>query len=160
MAKTWKFGYQNDGARAAESPFTNIQLNIGSYALKQDEPDECQLSNTTTPIDQPELVTYQSSTIKKIPTKVKVSNPTSDTEGVMYGVRVDEVLRGTSDTDDNFIVDLPIVVNISVKHPINSAISAGVVNEAISRALSALTTDSGTSRVTDLMRSALKPTTN
>lgn len=161
MAITWKFGYTNDSVVEAGLPMDHINIQpVNQYALKVDEPDECQLSNVTTPIDQPEVLTYQASTVKNIPTKIKVSNPLPTTDGIMYGVRLDEVLRGTSSTDDSFVTDLPIVVNLSVKHPVNSAITAPVIKEVIARLVSALYTTGNEDRITDLMRSALKPTEN
>lgn len=159
MAITWDFGYTNKSNMTSPTPIDHKKLQITeNYALKVDEPDECQLSNTTAPIDQPEVITYQAAPVKNIPTKIKVSNPLPARDGIMYGVRIDTVLRGQSDTDDSYVVDLPIVCNISFKHPVNNAITMGTIQDVFARAVAALYTEQNKPRFRDLMMSALKPT--
>lgn len=159
MAITYSYGFTNETVNASGLPLKHYDLGpTTDYALKVDEPEECQLSNTTTPVDRPEVLTYQATTVSKIPTKITVQNPPKVSGGIMYGVRLDEVLHGVSSTDDSFAVDLPIVLNLSVKHPMSSAITTDDIDKLISRLVSALYTEDNKSRIGDLMRSALKPT--
>lgn len=173
MAMTWKFGFTN-GYTGGEQTGPDYKLStqtskiVDDYALKQDEPNDCQLTNKTAPVDQPEVISYQSSTVKSFPKRVNITYPGPNSENVMYGVRLDEILRGTSDNDST-IVDLPIVMNLSIKHPLNAAIDNETIHVLLARLVSTLYTevktgaavyDSTNARFEDLMKSALKPTVN
>lgn len=167
MALQTSFGFTNNTTRTEAKggnrpPIINYDMGItNNYALITDEPDTVQLSNTTSPVDQPEVITYQYSQLKKIPTVVTISNPSpNENVNVMYGVRADEVVRETSSVDETYIRDYPIVVNVSVKHPLVSAITNTQVEVAVARAVSALFSDDGKSRIKQLMRDSLKPTVN
>lgn len=151
-----KFSFTN----VTKSDKTQAMIKINTqadYALKQDEPDACVLTNTTASIDQPELVTYQASTLNKVPCKITNMNPPRVSNAVQYGVRLDEVLR-VSDTDGNTLYDLPIVANLTIKHNMDCAITSDIVDTVVARLIGALHKPDGSTRVSDLMRSALKPT--
>lgn len=159
MALTSSFGFTNKSE--ATDKIAHIAMRTKTdYSLNEDGPDRCVVSNKTTPIDQPELVTYQCGEIKKVPTSIDVVNPAANTAGVQYGVRVDEVLRVTSTTNDSFIEDFPIVMNITVKHPRCGMITSAQIDGVFQRLIGALVKADGTTRFNDLMRSALKPDEN
>lgn len=160
MAITSSFGYTNTEARQDAVSTQKLEY-MDCYALREDEPDICSMSNTTCPIDQQEILSFQYSELKKIPTKAKITHPIPDGTGCMWGVRVDEVLRLTSSTDETFVQDLPVVCNVSFKHPVHSQITPDIIAAVASRAMSALFYDAGGSdRVNELMRSSLKPVRN
>lgn len=160
MALNSSFGYTNKDARTDAVTLTKLEF-ASDYALREDEPDICSMTNTTSPIDQQEVLSFQYSELKKIPTKAKLANPLPDGAGCMWGVRLDDILRVTSTTDETFVQDLPVVCNISFKHPVHSQITPAVVAEVASRAMSALFYDAGGfDRINELMRSSLKPVKN
>lgn len=151
-----KFSFTNTSESKKTQSMIDIQTQ-SAYALRQDEPDACVLTNTTANIDQPELVTYQSSNLNKVPSKITNMNPPKVSNAIQYGVRLDELLRVT-DTDGNTLYDLPIVVNLTVKHNMDCEITADVVDQVIARLIGAYYKPDGSTRTADLMRSALKPT--
>lgn len=174
MAMTWTFGFTNgDTGGTQTGPDYQLKsqvLNVvDNYALKQDEPTDCQLTNKTAPVDQPEIISYQSSVVKNFPKRTNITYPGPNSDNIMYGVRLDELLRGISD-NDSMIVDLPIVMNLSIKHPLNAAIDNQVIDLLFRRLVSAcyyqvkgsgdMVYTSELARFEDLMKSALKPTRN
>lgn len=139
---------------------TQSYINIATqddYALRQDEPDACVLTNTTASIDQPELVTFQSSALTKVPSKITNMNPPKVSNAIQYGVRLDEILR-VQDNTGNTLYDLPIVANLTIKHNMDCAITADIVDQIVTRLVGVYHKPDGTTRTADLMRSALKPT--
>jgi hypothetical protein len=167
MALVSSFNQQNETSHPVIFPLHAEGL-VDNYALRMDEPDEVRVSNKTTPIDQPEVITFQYGNVKRIPTKVSVANPV-DGSNVMYGVRVDEINRTRSTTDDSFTIDDPIVVTLSIKHPITNRVKPDMVFRSIMRCLSALVKDSASAdtaitvddtRIKEMMSSALRPTVN
>lgn len=169
MAVTYSFGYTNKTNNGQiPIPFNQMHM-VDYYALREDEPCSCRVSNTTAPVDQPELVTYQAQNIKNVPTTIESPNMIKGGECIMYGVKIEELLRGRSDKDDTFVRDIPITANITFKHPVDAAITKDVINVVLARLLSALYEYDGDysgtvvptgNRINDLMRFALKPTVN
>lgn len=150
-----QFSYTNK--TKSEHTNTIVKILPENYAYVVDEPDQVTLTNTTTAIDQPELITYQHGILKKIPTKVSITNPTRVAGGIQYGVRLDVVLRDTSSTGDTNC-DLPIVLNLTVKHPCHTAITSEVIDELYERLQGMLYNETtGKSRFNDLMRGAIRP---
>lgn len=155
---TTSLGVENYDVREGELPLDNHALHLTSdYGIKVNEPNEVQLTNRTTPIDQEEIITFQATTTKKIPLKVRPSYYQATGDNLMYGVRVDNVLRVTSDQNDSVVEDLPIVCNLTIKHPRNRQIREIDVLQCMSRLFSACFKDDGTSRIPDLMKSSLEP---
>lgn len=163
MAINVNFGYQNEGTTVAErvSTVTKSGVDIGlttNYALTADEPDECQIKNVTSPVDQGETITYQCRNISNVATSLENLYPAKVTTGVQYVVKIEDLISVTSDTDPEFRVDLPIVASLQIRHPKSGYISDEVVTTIVNRLLSASMKNDGTWRFDDLMRSALKPT--
>jgi len=148
------FSFTNTTNRTTSVPVTEID--IDDYAMREDEPESCTITNTTTNMDQPELVTYQCGTLKRIPTKNTNLYPPTVEGGVQYGIRIDELLRVQTDDGDT-LYDLPIVATLTFKHPSNAAITSGHVETVLSRLLGCLYKDESTTRINDMMRLAIRP---
>lgn len=156
MAITTKFGFTNTTASSKTVVPVDVKMK-SNYALTEDEPNSCVMSNKTCPIDQGELVSYKCQTVKNVSTAQDVLYPAKVQTGIQYVVKVEDLLSVTSDTDPNFRTDLPIVAYLTVRHTKNGAITDEVISQVIARLLGACRKADGTWRFSDLMRSSLKP---
>jgi hypothetical protein len=158
MAKVTSFGFANSSAAASKS-VPLFDLGYSNYALVADEPTECRLVNKTAAIDREENISFRCKDIARVNTTLDIQNPPKVQGGVQYQIQAEAVLT-TEDPDTGFIVNEPIVVQLSVRHPKSGNITDAMVQTMISRTVSACLNADGTWRVSELMRSALKPTRN
>lgn len=155
MAKTSSFGYTNKSDVERTRPEYLMGL-VQNYALVTEDPDQVVVDNTLAPLDQQELITYQSRTLPRINSGVVNNFPATTTAGVQYVVKVEELLS-TIDSDSGVRVDEPITMYVVVKHPRSGNITSDIVTEVWKRLNGALMKSDGTYRWAELMRSALKP---
>jgi len=155
MAKTSSFGYTNKSDVERTRPEYLMGL-VQNYALVTEDPDQVVVDNTLAPLDQQELITYQSRTLPRINSGVVNNFPATTTAGVQYVVKVEELLS-TVDSDSGVRVDEPITMYVVVKHPRSGNITSDIVTEVWKRLNGALMKSDGTYRWAELMRSALKP---
>jgi hypothetical protein len=160
MALQSSFGFTNTTASSTRQVQTYDLGLLDNYALTMDEPTECMLKNTTTPLDVEETVAFRCKNIDKVNTTLISQYPSKVRTGVQYQLQLEAMLSTTDTTNPDFRVDEPIVVQLTVRHQKSGNITAGHVVELIDRATSALMKDSGAYRINDMMRSALKPTQN
>lgn len=132
---------------------------VTNYAKTTDEPSVVVLSNKTCPLDQGELVTYRCNAVDKVTTAQRVQNPSKVRNGVQYVVKVEDILR-TTDADGKIICDEPVVAYITFRHQKSGNITTALVEETLKRLLGATYKADGTSRISDMMRSAIAPTTD
>lgn len=158
MAVSSHFGFTN--VTPASKTLTPTSLGITNYSLLVDEPNEVKESNPTAPIDQPEYVSFKCQDVNKVSTSFKNLYPEKVQSGVQYVVKVEELLSTTSTTDESFRVDTPIVAYLTIRHSKNAVVTSDVVDTVFKRLLGAVVKEDGTTRFKDLMRQALKPTTN
>lgn len=151
---TYSWGYSNSTASSKSAAMVALGLKT-NYGLAEDTANQCLLTNTTSPIDQPEIVRYDFER-----QKVSVSdlaNPPKSRDGVRYVATVKDVYRETRDNGDVF--DHPIQVSISFKHDTSINWTNALVLAALSRGISALYDETAEKwRFESLMRSALEPT--
>lgn len=159
MALSANFSFTNKTAASKQLSYVNLDP-VTDYGLTHDEPDRVSLTNKTATIDQPELITYQADRVGNVNSYVPNPNPPKTKEVLRYGVRVDELLRVTSSDNDNYVVDYPIVMNLTVKHAANNLITASMIEQVFQRLLGTLVRDDGSYRFDDLMRHSLRPTNN
>lgn len=159
MALTTKFGFTNTGASTNKVDLFDLDI-LGDYALIEDEPTKCSETNVTTPVDQPEVISFGCTEIANVASSIKNLYPPHVKGGVQYQIKVEELLSTTSSEDATFRVDDPIVAYLTVRHPKSANVTAAHVLTVIERLMSALYKEDGTTRLDDLMRSALKPTSN
>lgn len=152
------FGFTNKTASTHTITPVNIDP-VSVYAKTEDTATSCALKNKTAPLSQGELLSYQCTEINSVSTKQNIVNPAKTTAGVQYIVRLDEILR-TTDPNGDYIVDEPIVMYLTVRHPNSSYITASHIAEVFTRLCGALQRDDGTYRFDDLMLSALAPVAN
>lgn len=153
MATTYSWGYSN----STPSEKTATVQNLGSYSnygRVQDEPTVCELSNKTSPLDQPEEMFYKARQ-EKVSTS-NLTNPPKSRDGVYYSVTVKDILRAT--LDDGTEYDHPIDCIVAFRHDTAHNWTDDQVAHVLARALGALynETDDGW-RFKDLQRSALAP---
>lgn len=154
---TSSFGFTNVTDSAHLITPKNLQL-LEEYALKQDEPTVVELDNVTCPLDQGEIVSFKCSNVNRVSTSQEIRNPAKVVTGVQYLAKVEEILRTTSATDADFVVDEPIVAYLTIRHPKSGNITSAHIETVVNRLLGTLTKADGTWRFDELMRSALKPT--
>lgn len=129
---------------------------VSVYARTEDTSTSCELKNKTAPLSQGELLSFQCTDINNVSTKQKICNPAKVASGVQYIARLDEILR-TQDTEGSTVVDEPIVMYLTVRHPNSSYITPAHIETVFKRLCGALMRDDGTFRFDDLMLSALAP---
>lgn len=158
MSLVSKFGFVN-----TEKFSTNVtpnNLKIGdNYSLITDEPDECVITSTTTPLDQGETIHFQAKRIPTVASSQSNEHPAPLKEtGIQYVVKIEELLSTTSTEDASFRVDTPIVAYLTVRHPVTGVVTDEIIDTVINRLIGACRNSDGTGwRFTKLMRSALKP---
>lgn len=157
MALTSSFSFTN----TSENSHTVTPVVLGpvtNYALLSDEPSECVLSNKTCKLDRGELLTFQMRDLKTVNTALTVPYPAPVSAGVQYTVKLEELLTTVSSVNEEFRLDEPITVTLSIKHGKSGNITTGIVAQVVQRLLGALMKADGSFRFDDLMRSSLKPT--
>lgn len=158
MAITSTFSFTNTSA--SQHPVTPVEIDpVSLYAKTSDEPQNCELKNTTCVLGQGEVLSYICTPIKKVDTIQPILNPAKVTSGIQYQIRLDEILR-TEDSDGNVIADDPIVVYLNIRHTNSSYITASMIETLFKRLIGAAMKDDGSFRFKDLMLSALAPTAN
>lgn len=156
MAITTTFGFTNTTASSKTVAPVDVKMK-SNYALIEDEPNSCVMSNKTCPIDQGELVSYKCQTVKNVSTAQDVLYPAKVQTGIQYVIKVEDLLSVKSDSDPNFRTDLPVVAYLTIRHTKNGAITEDIVSQVVNRLLGACRKADGTWRFGDLMRSSLKP---
>lgn len=159
MSKTSSFGFTNTTASTTVT-IKPVDLKITSnYALKEDEPTSVVEDNKTCPLDQPEIISFRCREIPTVNSDIVNQYPAPVKTGVQYIITAEELLS-TRDDSIGYRVDDPIVAYLTIRHPKSGNITSEHVQTVINRLLGALYKTDGTSRLDDLMRSALKPETN
>lgn len=159
MALSSSFGFSNTTESTNSVKLFKLDV-TSNYALVEDEPTKCMETNVTTPVDQPENVSFGCTEIANVASSIKNLYPPKVKGGVQYQVKIEELLSTTSSDDAAFRVDEPIVAYLTIRHPKSSNITTQNIEVVVRRLLSAFYKADGTTRIDDLMRSALKPTTN
>lgn len=154
------YGFTNVTPMAAAKAVAPVDIKvIDNYAKTKDEPSVVVLNNKTCPLDQGELITYRCNEVDKVSSSQRIQNPTRVKNGIQYVVKVEEILR-TTDADGKIISDEPVVAYVTFRHQKSGNITPALVEEALKRMLGALYKTDGNSRISDMMRSAIAPTTN
>jgi hypothetical protein len=156
MANTSSFSWTNtsDNENLTVKP-TDMDM-VTNYAKVADEPTYAVLSNKTSALDQAERVTYRCNDIKKVSSSLKNINPPKVAGGVQYSTKIETFLR-TVDGDGNIIVDEPVNITLTLRHPKSAHFSNSIDATLVKRLLGTLVKSDGTYRFEDMMRSALVP---
>lgn len=149
------FGFTNTAA--SSKTITPVEIDpLKVYARVEDTSTSCSMKNKTAPLSQGETLSYQCTPIQNVSTKQEIVNPAKTKSGVQYIVRLDEILR-TQDTNGDILIDEPIVMYLTVRHPNSSFITSQHIETIFKRLCGCLMRDDGTFRFDDLMLSALAP---
>jgi hypothetical protein len=161
MATTYSFGVTNTTASSATLAPVALGM-VSNYAKTMDEPTESRVKNKTTSLEQQEMVTYKSRSIKKVGPKIPVYHPSDVQDGVLYSINIQDILRETRDS--GIVIDHPIEMWLTVKHDVAAAWTASAsgtypsyVGQVLRRLLGACYTDDGDERFDSLAKSALVP---
>lgn len=148
--------YTNTTVRANQ---TTQEYELGlttNYAVVKDEPNEVVLDNLTAPLDQQELVSFRFRKVGTVNSDLNIQNPAPIKGGVQYAAQIEEIVRETR--GDGTYVDRPLVMYLTIRHPLSGAITDSVLQETFERLLSSIRRESdNTYRFNDLERGALRP---
>jgi hypothetical protein len=129
---------------------------VRNYSKTKDESYESEFANKTASLAQGEVLSYGCHTLPNVSSKQKSTNPGKVKDGVTYSVRLDELLR-TQNDDGDIVYDEPIVMYLTVRHPLSSNITASHIETVFKRLIGACMREDGTFRFDDIMRSGLVP---
>lgn len=164
MAMTSSLGYTDSVTTAKTVSIPDLSYGK-DFAVTRDTPDEVVITNTTSPIDQPETFRFGYSNVADVykNTGIDPSVASVSRRGVSLVVQMNDILRVgcSSETECNPVqFDLPISTHIVVKVPLNQYITADLVKQEILRNVAALfgTGEITSARIDALLRHALTPT--
>lgn len=150
------FAFTNTDVRADQNTQEYTLGLTTNYAVVSDEPSEVLLDNKTAPLDRQELISFRFRKIGQVNTDLNIQNPGPTRGGIQYAVQVEETVRDT--LPDNTYIDFPVVMYLTVRHPLSGAVTDSVLQETFERLLSTLRREDDNSyRFNDLVRGALRP---
>lgn len=159
MAITSAFKYTNTTATTGKSVSLYDMSETTNYALVQDEPTRVELNNVTTPINAGEILSYRCKKVPTVRTNLEMpKNTTLTNKGIQYAIQLEADLVTTDSADPTYRQDDPVVMYLTVTHPLSGYVSDALLGQHLSRLISACQKEDGTWRFSELMRSALKPT--
>lgn len=103
-----------------------------NFATVSMSADECVLSNRLSPLDQEERLTYRARPIERVDSSLQIRNPAPVRSGVQYQIVLEETIRTTIDGSTD-IVDEPLVMMLTVRHPRSGNINSAVLKQAFRR---------------------------
>lgn len=138
------------------------------YSVRTERAEEVILTNTTSPLDQPETIRYAIQNVGNVyaGTPVAVESQSVTKRGVQLLIQLNDILRVTPDEESSSNCcciapyDLPISTHIVIRVPLNSNVTADTVLQVVKRNVAALFEGNNTSaRLNSMLRGALKPST-
>jgi hypothetical protein len=159
MAITKSYGYGTDAASTTTVTASSV-LPVTGFALVEDEPTSCSLINDSSALDVGEKLSYQCQTIGNVTSGLDNVYPPAVKTGVQYQVKLDEQIALTDSGNPSYKEVLPVVAYINIRHPKNGNISSSDIDTIFKRLVGACLKSDGTTRFSDLMKSALRPTTD
>lgn len=157
MAINSSFGFTNSTPMSGVTIVPTDIKPVTVYARVSNTPTDVKLSNKTAPIDQAEMLSYKCVNIPKVNTDLTVRHPGAVTDGIQYIVRLDEILRSSCSDECGAGWDDPIVMYLTIRHPVSGQVTASVIETIFKRLCGALLREDGTYRFDDLMRGAIDP---
>lgn len=161
ITKTW--GYSEDVKKTSAQKYLSKIAPATAFGLLNDSADSCCLINDLSSVDLGEKLTYSCRSIPTVASGLSNSYPGRVQDGVQYQIKLDEQLSLQSSDDPTYREDIPITAYLTIRHPRNGNITNGDIETIVLRVLSACYKGTGTEitpRFGDLMKSALKPTTD
>lgn len=156
MARTSSFGFTNVTPQSAGVTPTKLGL-VSNYSVTGQTAKTADLTNKTAPIDQEELITFQSFNLNRVDTDLNIQYPSPVQKGICYQITEEATLSTTDSADPDFRVDEPVWASLQIRHPKSGNITNALVAQVVLRLVSACMRDDGTWRFDDLMRGAERP---
>lgn len=158
MALKKSFGFTNTSVNAnVVIPVADINP-LSDYAERVASTTDCQYVNTTSPVDQPEVISFKTADLKNVSVPQTNLYPPRVPDATQFVVKVDELLSVTSDSDPTFRVDYPISAYLTVRFTKTGHVDDTDIQTVINRVVGELYKDDGSSRIPDLMRQCIRPT--
>lgn len=164
MAMKSSLGYTDSITTAKTLSVPDLSY-AADFAVTRDTPDEVVITNTTSPIDQPETIRFGYNQVADVyrGTGIDPSVASVSKRGASIVVQLNDILRVACDSETNCSpvqFDLPISTHIVMKVPINQYITADLVKQLVLRNVAALfsTGKTDSTRIDALLRHALTPT--
>lgn len=157
---TTSFGYTDSVTQTKSLPIKDLSYGK-DFAVKRNQPEEVILTNTTSPVDQPETIRFGYQQIADIykNTGIDPSYMSVTRRGISLVCQVNDVLRVTPDDPSVGVYDLPISAHVVIKTAVNQNVTADLVMQVALRAVSSMfSTGSITSeRLNAMLRDSLVP---
>lgn len=163
MALTTSFGYSDTITTTKNIAVPDLDYDK-DFAVVKDDADEVVLTNTTSPLDQPETLRFGYQNVANIyaNTGIDPSYMSITRKGVSLVAQVNDILR-VSCSDEGAcnmnIIDLPVTAHVVVKVPLSQYVTASEAMKVVNRAVSSLyaTGTTGTTRLEAMLRHSLMP---
>lgn len=134
-------------------------LNYGAdYRVKSEGPKEVILTNTTSPLDQPETLRFGFSEIANIYANSGLSTDqiTGSTKGVNVLAQITETIKVTDSANAAYVQYLPVSAHLVIKAPQSGYITPALIQSLVTR-LYATLYESGVSNISALTKGVLTP---
>lgn len=166
---TTSFGYTDKVATTKNVAVPQLSY-AADFSVKAETSSEVVLTNTTSPLDQPETIRFALEPVRNVynGTAIDPSAQSTSKNGVSLLVQVNDILRVSPETGESGCccgdgaMDFPISTHIVIKTPLVQYIDADTVLSVVKRNISALFgegTDVTSARLNSMLRGALKPST-
>jgi hypothetical protein len=126
------------------------------FGLDVDNGGICTLTNNSSPLDAVAKLSYMAEDVARVANGMKLPYGKVD-PAVHVTVKYEDVIRETDSSDASIIVDHPITCQLSMRVPKISAITDPMIRDMIAAVIGATYQTDGTSRITFLLRSSLRP---
>jgi hypothetical protein len=158
MAISGSWGVQN--TTPASHSLTPILIETDKdYAVVSDGTGKTVVRNVTSPQDQEEFITYQGQDLSRVVQSRRNTNPPKSEAGRSINIKLEGKKRLSSSTDDSFIVDLPVSVDLTFRYTVSQYIDSSDLLAVLYRLLGSLydSDDSGNTRLDNLMVGQYNP---
>jgi hypothetical protein len=158
MAISGSWGFTNTSSSLHDVTPVVIDTTT-KYAVVSDTVGKTVIRNVTSPIDQEEVITYQGQDVKKVVQTRSNVNPPKNEGGRTINVKLEAKKRLTSSTDDAFVVDLPVSIDLTFRFTKSQYIDASDLTMLLTRIIGSLydSDDSGNTRLDNLMLGQYNP---
>lgn len=161
MALVKSFGFTNTKVNENVTVLKPVDINpVTDYAERVNSSDDCQYVNNSSPIDQSEVISFKTADLKQVNQPQTNLYPPTVPAATQFVVKVDELLSVTDDNNADYRVDLPISAYLTVRFNKSGQISADDLQVVVNRLIGMMYKDDGSSRIPELMRQCIRPTSN
>lgn len=158
MAKTTSWGY-TDGT-PKNLPIADIDW-AGNFGAVDLTARQTVVTNVTSPVDQPEKVTFSTRPVKDIYASSNINPAFRDvrSDGLSAVTILEEVLSVTDSANPLYRVDFPVKVTLTLTAPVSGSMTEANLLHAVTRAVGCMFDKSSVTgaRVAELYRGVTNP---